>query len=135
MTTIAYKDGVMAADSQTDWFYRETVDIKIQKKHGVMVGSCGNTGDGKKFRDWILNKGDKPELKDKFSALVVRNGRVTQYDSCLVPMRSEKYTAIGSGAAFAIAAMDCGKNAIEAVRIAKRRDISTGGRIRTIKTK
>ena len=58
-----------------------------------------------------------------------------QYDAKLTPLRTEKYAAVGSGAVFAIAAMDCGKSAVEAIRIAKKRDVNTGGRIRTIKVK
>ena len=41
--------------------------------------------------------------------------------------------AIGSGAPYAIAAMACGKNAMDAVKIAKKFDPYTGGRITSIK--
>ncbi len=41
----------------------------------------------------------------------------------------EEYFAAGSGAKCALTAMDCGKSAIEAVRLAARRDPYTGGRI------
>ncbi|MCP6695873.1 proteasome subunit beta [Pseudomonas donghuensis] len=41
--------------------------------------------------------------------------------------------AIGSGAPYALAAMDMGASAEEAVRAAMKRDIYTGGKIRTLR--
>ena len=41
--------------------------------------------------------------------------------------------AIGSGSAYALAAMDMGASAEDAVRAAMKRDIYTGGRVRTMR--
>ncbi|MNJ79145.1 hypothetical protein D3C77_770710 [compost metagenome] len=41
--------------------------------------------------------------------------------------------AIGSGAPYALAAMDMGASAEDAVRAAMKRDIYTGGKIRTLR--
>ncbi|GAI22667.1 unnamed protein product, partial [marine sediment metagenome] len=41
--------------------------------------------------------------------------------------------AIGSGSAYALAAMDMGASAEEAVRAAMKRDIYTGGKVRTMR--
>lgn len=41
--------------------------------------------------------------------------------------------AIGSGAAYALAAMDMGASAEDAVRAAMKRDIYTGGKVRAMK--
>tara|TARA_R110000823_G_scaffold128457_2_gene256163 strand:- start:1046 stop:1201 length:156 start_codon:yes stop_codon:yes gene_type:complete len=43
--------------------------------------------------------------------------------------------AIGSGAAIAMAAMLCGKDAKGAIEIAKQLDENTGGKVRTAKIK
>lgn len=44
----------------------------------------------------------------------------------------ERCYAVGSGSHFALAAMACGKTAVEAVRLAARFDPGTGGRVESI---
>ncbi len=48
------------------------------------------------------------------------------------PLDPANPDAIGSGSAYALAAMDMGASAEEAVRAAMKRDIYTGGTVRTI---
>ena len=125
----------MAADSQSEWFYVEQCNQKIFRVNGMLVGVAGQLGDAIKFRNWLKNGGDRPVITEKFSAIVVKNKKVLQYDACLEPMKTEGYAAVGSGACFAIAAMDCGKSAKEALEIARKRDSGTGGRIRMMRIK
>lgn len=135
MSTIAYKDGIMAADTMSHWFYSEYQSKKLFEMAGKLIGVAGGEGDAEPFANWITGLSDnKPELNDKdgFAALVVGNGVCVQYDETLKPLCSEPYAAIGSGAQYAIAAMDCGKSAHEAVQIAMHRDPYTGGKIETI---
>src|SRR5687767_2969429 len=47
------------------------------------------------------------------------------------PVELDKYEAMGSGEQFALAAMDFGKSAKEAVKYAATRDAGTGGKIKT----
>lgn len=133
MTTIAYKDGVMACDSQADWYYKEDGFKKIYKKGEILIGFAGSYGQGILFCDWILGKGEKPGNTDDLFAIVVKNGKCYQYDRTLVPLPCEPYVAIGSGSKFAIAAMDCGKGAKKAIEVAKRRDVDTGGKVHAFK--
>lgn len=134
MTTIAYKDGVMAGDSQSSWHYKELNAKKVQKRGDMLIGFAGDFGSGVRFCNWMFNKGEQPNvIDDSFSAIVVKGSKCYHYDRTLVPFHSDKYIAIGSGAEFAIAAMDCGKSAVDAVKIASRRDPHTGGKIRTVK--
>lgn len=50
----------------------------------------------------------------------------------MIPYKVSKTFAIGSGCKFAMAAMACGKTPAEAVRIASKLDVYTGGAVRTI---
>ena len=135
MTTVTYKDGIIASDSQSDWFYNEIGVKKIFRVQGMVIGCAGSAAIGSQFVEWMSGKGNKPVIvdDDAFSAIVIKKGKCCQYDKGLVPLYSEPYAAIGSGAKFAIAAMDCGKSAKDAVKIARRRDSYTGGHIHTIK--
>ncbi|MNE69347.1 hypothetical protein D3C80_1650660 [compost metagenome] len=49
------------------------------------------------------------------------------------PVLLDRPYAIGSGTPYAFAAMDMGASAEKAVEMAARRDISTGGRVRTLR--
>lgn len=125
----------MAADSQTEWYYSEFGMKKIFRVKNMIVGYSGEMALGTQFIKWLSGKGDKPKFTDddSFSAIVIKKGKCYQYDKTLIPLYSEPYAAIGSGAKFAIAAMDCGKCAKDAIKIAKRRDSATGGNIKVIK--
>lgn len=50
-------------------------------------------------------------------------------------IREDCPCAVGSGESYAYAAMDLGKSAADAVRSAMKRDVGTGGKIRTYKVK
>lgn len=84
--------------------------------------------------NWLQNpEGDKPVVeKIEAIALSVFNGQVQGvelFDYSLVPFLMRGPTAIGSGWRWALAAMDHGKNAIQAVEYAMSRDVFTGGEI------
>jgi len=51
------------------------------------------------------------------------------------PESSKSVFAIGSGQDHALTAMDCGLSAKEAIKMAAKRDVNTGGRVRTFKIK
>jgi hypothetical protein len=71
-----------------------------------------------------------------FHAMIWDGKKLSDADElCVIEAVDDEYYAIGSGAAHAITAMDCGKNAMQAVRYAARRDINTGGRIVTARLK
>lgn len=138
MTTIAYKAGVIAYDSRAtrgttitddDCEKLETVkgvhflctgctcdfDALIAAYFGaassVPVEASGYAVDGDTL--WLIGHDDKTGFW---------KGR----------LRADACDAIGSGSAFALAAMDMGATAAEAVEMAKRRDTSTGGQVRTL---
>jgi 20S proteasome alpha/beta subunit len=143
MTTIAFKDGVMAADSRAvaDGMgitsSQKLFKIKV-KRTEHLIGGCGWHPSLLMFNEWYKTR-DK-ELASRihtqcvgdksFEALIWTGKKLYSCDeSLMIGEEFEQACSIGSGAAHAITAMDCGKSAVEAVRLAAKRDMNTGGRI------
>lgn len=135
MTTIAFRDGVMAADSQATVGNCITRTTKLYvKKAGrkpCLLGFCGDVTNARTFIDWYGSGKALPDVlrtapgEDEGFEVLVWDGQklwVVCNDGRPVEVE-DPYYAIGSGAPFALAAMDCGKSAKEAVRIACKRDI------------
>jgi ATP-dependent protease HslVU (ClpYQ) peptidase subunit len=141
MTTIAYKDGVIAYDSQvtrgdviTDDDYEKCIEQK-----GVKFFCTGAVSDHQRLVDVYF--GAKPEGNIDATALVT-DGEILMHiavddDTGLwkSPIRLDRVYAIGSGTHYAFAAMDMGGTAYQAIEAAKKRDTSTGGVIRTLTIK
>jgi 20S proteasome alpha/beta subunit len=139
MTTIAYKDGVIAYDSRVTRGslidYDDFEKLVYRDGHRFLF-----TGSGCDFPALIdeylgLKLSDKPL---EASGVVITNGRLYQigHDAesgfWIDEVWSERTYAAGSGRDFALAAMDMGATAKEAVELATRRDVYTGGVIRTL---
>jgi ATP-dependent protease HslVU (ClpYQ) peptidase subunit len=126
MTIIAYRDGVMAADTcVTDSFI--TNGMKLHKKSGHIIGFCGDVAQALVFVDWFFNqkKNRKPDLASEtgWEALVLNKDGVTTWDRSLRPIpMDDHFYAIGSGATLAMGAMEHGASAKKAVEIACKRD-------------
>lgn len=142
MTTIAYSKGVLAGDSQAtdDQVWRTRKIHRIQTSAGhLLVGYCGQVFAAHVFIEWLKNdKSRKPDLgNEDFEAIVVaETGRVTIWNQSLVPWRpAGKFFAIGSGAKAAMAAMYCGKGAVDAVKIAAKIDPYTRGPVHSLRLK
>lgn len=127
MTTIAYRDGVMAADSGcfNDGLYEGEVD-KIWTLPSIgLLGCCGEYGTILKVVDWLTAGGD-PAYKlrlsrdSEFAGLLVKTcGQVLHYQLRLRPLPiTANFHAIGSGRKIAIGAMAAGATAKHAVEIA-----------------
>ena len=146
MTTIAYRDGVLAADSRVTYGEDGSARVHTCKKlfrkrvtHGkktfdVIIATAGESSPGMVFVDWYGTGKPIPDiflhLGGDFSCLVLTPQGLFEYDVyCRAEEILDDFYAIGSGAKAALAAMHCGKSAIEAVRIAARIDPYTGGRI------
>jgi len=135
MTTIAYKDGVVAADSRETWdseaggaSYHKCAKLfrKKLKNRDVVIATAGATYSGMVFVDWYGSDTPAPdhltmiEDSDKdFDALILDSGKLYQVNHMCRPVEIvDGFIAIGSGRKSALAAMHCGKSAEEAVRIA-----------------
>lgn len=134
MTTIAYKDGVVAADTQITTGAGWTAS-SVQKIHRVgpyIVGACGDLVELEAMRNW-LRKGMPddayPFPKDSESEgfIILPDGSFV----CLMPegkivRETAAYYAWGSGCRFAIGAMAAGLSAEDAVRVAVKHDCGSG---------
>lgn len=141
MTTIAYKDGIIAYDGRATTSSGTIVYDDFEKcleREGVKFVVCGSLSGAHKLLDAYF--GD-PQTSVQMSALVVVEGEVwyISHDdedgiekSQVLPDRPY---AIGSGSDHAYTAMDMGASAYQAVEMAMKRDSCTGGKIRTLTVK
>lgn len=136
MTCIAVRDGQMAADSRISGTYN-TPFIKITRKPGYLIGFAGDLSQALVFTDWFQSRESRqPDLAEEkgWCALTLSAKGVEYWDCSLRPSPiMERYAAIGSGAPFAIAAMDAGATAKQAVAIAIKRDPGCGLPITTFR--
>jgi len=141
MTAIAYKDGIVAWDSRMT-AGNSVITNNWQKHKRVGHVSVWLAGDASALADmeaWILNRSFVFPEQASFEALLwdgatmvlVAKDSGQIVDFLEVPV-ADVY-ALGSGARYAIGAMDAGCTALEAVKIACNRDTYCGGRLRTKK--
>ncbi|WKW34386.1 proteasome subunit beta [Pseudomonas viridiflava] len=138
MTTIVYKDGVIAHDTRQTRNGAIVSDdcSKCQVVGGVSFFLSGAVCDEKALIAAYF--GTPSASPVECSGYAVDNGKLLMVghdDKTGIwkqPLDLENPDAIGSGAAYALAAMDMGASAEEAVSAAMKRDIYTGGTVRTV---
>jgi hypothetical protein len=147
VTTIAYRDGVIAADSRLTYatdgggsrkhictkLYRKTIK-EGRKTFDVIIATAGESSPALVFVDWYGSGEPIPEilrqLGGDFTCLILRPDGLYEVDVYCRPDKIlEPFYAVGSGTKEALAAMHCGKTAAQAVGIAARIDPYTGGKI------
>lgn len=135
MTTIAVRDGVLAADTLfTCNGSRDHYTTKAWRIGGVLAAACGPSTHIHAFRSWVVGGMEGPSpyagASDSGNGIVVAPGHpiILAGSGGLAPVIADFY-ALGSGESFAIGAMEMGATAEEAVRIAAKRDTATGGEI------
>lgn len=137
MTTIAYKDGVLATDTQVTvgGSYSYHVDkLLFIKERKAWVAMCGDVSLFRPFLEWFRADDDDMEVpkatkEQDFAALVLyENGEVVIYEADMeyIDHDPTKPMALGSGAQGALVAMYAGKSAEEAVALTSMVDLSTG---------
>ncbi|SEC25304.1 hypothetical protein SAMN05216178_3987 [Pseudomonas saponiphila] len=138
MTTIAYKDGVIAYDSRQTRGGAIVSDdcLKCQIVDGVSFFLSGAVCDEKALIAAYF--GTPSPVPVECSGYAVHDGKLLMvgHDDKTGVWKQEldptNPDAIGSGSAYALAAMDMGASAEDAVRAAMKRDIYTGGKVRTV---
>ncbi len=131
MTTVAFRGGCMAADTQVtcgSTKYRATKLVRLPC--GGVAGACGTLGELVRAFEWLKKpKGKPPKLKDTSVLVAYADGRVGVYeDKAWTFMPFVGPIAIGSGAQAAIAAMiHFDADPVEAVRAAATADSFTSG--------
>lgn len=143
MTTIAYRDGVMAADSgswQGDACHGWAVKL-ARGNDGALYGVAGNAPEAMAFLAWVNSgyRGEQPKaeaLPDGGNAFIVMavspDGPVR-----LIAARGEEtyhvpYFAIGAGSATAFGALHAGASAASAIEATKEHGQGAFGAVRTI---
>lgn len=135
MTTIAYhhKDKQVAVDSRavSGSIIRSDNCNKVIKRGKRIYFMIGEAPDHERF----VNEAEQGKGTDELecSGLMIDNGKlfqVNQTEHRYVFDEIKESMATGSGGNFAMAAMDFGQTAKQAVQYAAKRDIYTGGRIR-----
>lgn len=138
MTTIAYKDGVIAYDSRQTRSDRIVSDNspKCQVVDGVSFFLSGAVCDERALIAAYF--GTPSPVPVECSGYAVDAGKLmlVGHDDKTGIWKQDldlsNPDAIGSGAQYALAAMDMGATAEEAVAAAAKRDVYTGGTIRTL---
>lgn len=157
MTTLAWDGKTLAGDGLTT-IDTTVIRSDVKKVHKIdgrdvsaLVGWCGENQEAEKLLDImrISIKGDSIDsvmeqfdknavLWNDLSALIIWScknvQRLFKIDSKCKPFEYpiDKPTAIGCGFQFALAAMDHGKTAPEAVAYAATRNVYTGGLITVV---
>jgi hypothetical protein len=149
MTTIAYKDGILACDSA--WSDESRIIGLINKIRrfdtGVLYGAAGHSDDRAVLNLLykVTDPNDLPsydtlwELQNSIHALIIfPDGRAFmvstgEEDVGVCPVDTP--IAVGSGKWLAMGAMDAGATAIEAVEIACKRDCHSKGPVHSLALK
>jgi hypothetical protein len=133
----------MAADSSAiDQGMHVVVATKMWRAGGGLIGMAGTILHMEPFVRWIMNNdGEDTDAypRGDFDAIVVSpSGRISLYEGGgpdPIVWRGAPYVAIGSGGPLALAAMDAGAGARQAVKIAIGRDINSKPPVRLMRLK
>lgn len=112
--------------------------VKVYKINGKLFGAAHSSEDIERlYRRLMKVKAKKKKVhikcEDIFAMLVDKKGRIWVYEGRIWQRMPKPYFSVGSGSVFALAAMDAGATAEEAVKIAKGRDPFSGGLVTTVK--
>ncbi len=145
MTTIAWDGKTLATDGRAttnDVIESDNIKklFKTKKRDSdyVSCAFCGSYVDALKILKWI-NEGrgdDFPEIDKEISVSIIcvkRNNTLDIYrrENKGFPLPHKGLYTDGSGWELAMGAMEAGATAVEAVKIACRRDVHSGGKIQS----
>jgi ATP-dependent HslUV protease subunit HslV len=135
MTTIAFKDGILVADTQvTEGNWACGTAVKIHQVGRMLVGFSGCISAGQRFLTWVKEGlvGDSPADTESEAFVIEPCGRLTVWNGkhpiSMTHVNGEYY-ATGSGKQFAIGAMSAGATAEEAVLHAAYQDVYTNDQL------
>jgi len=129
MTTICYKDGVLAADSLVaNNGILVGTSQKVFKIGSDMFGIAGNLADISRLKEWS----GPDSLKDlglssaSYVYWIDESGVLREIEEkTILPIIEAPFHSCGSGSSFALGAMEQGATAAEAVKIAAIYDLVT----------
>jgi ATP-dependent protease HslVU (ClpYQ) peptidase subunit len=148
VTTIAFKDNILAADTQLtvgDVKLISNDKIKILNKNTIFAaaGDTNSIALAERYYsqlDWpekfdqrpnLLEKDKEGEYEQTIDAILIFEGKVFFVDRFLIPepLRHPFY-ACGSGWQFAMSAMHTGLSAVDAVKFSSEFDVYTNDKVR-----
>lgn len=138
MTTIAYRDGVLAADTlATSNGLRDDYGTKVWRVGKVLVAAAGTRALCLKFREWVAAgmDGESPFAKGDGNGIVVSDAGIVCWSENGCWPVGQPFYALGSGYQVAMGAMEMGATAEDAVRAAIKWDTSSGGEITALPLK
>ncbi|AXQ69584.1 peptidase HslV family [Caulobacter phage CcrSC] len=128
MTTLAYKDGVLAADTRIcDGTLMLGVFTKIRRIGPVLTAGCGNAQDVAKFNAWVSSGMEGEFSMGESECWLIAPGQpVLIYENDTFLRIDAPFYASGTGGEIARGAMAMGADAVTAVRQAILHDSATG---------
>lgn len=136
MTVIAYKDGVMVADTQaTDNTVRLRTSKLARLLDGGVAGKCGNCSAGWAALSWVASGGSldggerQPEVEGACLLIVKGDGSLWMLEDRFPAFPLADHPdgiAVGSGGEMATILMATGLSAVEAVTIVAQQNIFCG---------
>jgi ATP-dependent HslUV protease subunit HslV len=140
VTTIAYRDGVLAADTQITAGGGVSGHVqKAFRKGSILYSTTGCSGLGDAFLTWVAGglKGDPPVMKeddnDAHGYIFPGGDRVVWRFNKVWATHHAPFFAFGSGADYALGAMEMGATAEQAVAAAIKFDTNSGGPITVLR--
>jgi len=142
MTTIAYRDGVMAGDG-TETSCGDGTHMVLTRNcvkvyrlpNGELFGGSDGTEDIERLYHSLVKGLPAPKLESINGLRVDLKGRIWLYEGNIWQRvgKDTGYYAIGNGAVFAFPLLKAGHSAVEAVKIAKELDVYSGGKLSSVK--
>jgi ATP-dependent protease HslVU (ClpYQ) peptidase subunit len=138
VTTIAYRDGILASDSRLT--YEDTVATDKCSKlwrlpDGTLYSFAGSNDTGLEMLDNLM-KGRDEEVKAEsdFTAIrILPKGKIYINEGSAWYRWPQNYIAIGSGGKYAAVALRCGLSAPAAVKQAIKSDVHSGGKVQQLR--
>ena len=145
MTTIVYRDGVMAGDGtetsigedESPMILTRTC-VKVWKlPSGELFGASRGSEDCERLRHALIKGLPAPKLDDVNALRVDLQGRIWLYEGNIWQRVGQRdgFYAVGCGALFAFPLLKAGLGAIEACKIAKECDPFSGGKLTSVRLK
>lgn len=138
MSTIAWDGETLAADRKV--VVGTINDCETRKiaagPDGAIAGGSGNLFSVAAFLRWVEagRQGARPSLSERDLCLVINSdGALDLHDEKGWARVEARFYAMGSGAEFALSAMNAGASAEDAVRAAARFDAYTGSKIDSLR--
>lgn len=133
MTCVAYRDRIIAADSQAIVEDVKMVDdVKVARRKGHLFGICGMALPPLDAAiKWYFSKKREAFKPYKFTMIVVTpEGKVIDIDHKNAVIEVDlPFYAVGSGTAYALGAMEMGATAEQAVAAAIKWCPTVGGKV------